>query len=233
MTESSTPGSTERPKAKSKPVFVYLVGASGTGKTVLASALAERLDAIVYTGAARSVIARWHLTPQEMLGRTDKSSYFDFQMEVLKAHQVLEVGAHARAMEGGSVVLDRGIDHLAYLAHYCPVHFANPNEAVKKCLYGFAYRLLSGPELKWKDHYIGLAVYLPPVKQFVEKARAERPVELQPWLTDEAVYGVDACLKGLLTPFTPTGRVLSLADRTDLEFRVTSVMNRLEALGKR
>lgn len=234
--ESSTPVS--QTEKKSKPCFVYLVGASGTGKTVLANALAERLNAKVYTGAARGVIAKWPLTPQEMLSREDKSAYFDFQMSVLAAQGELEQAASLAVHDGTSVVLDRGIDHLAYLSHFHPVRFADANPSVRKCLLRFQNNLLGdpvqtlirrgvGPGI---EPFTGLAVYLPPVPEFVKKARAERPIELQPWLEDSAVYGVDAVLKGLLIPFASSGRVLSLSGRTDLQFRVDSVLSRLQAL---
>lgn len=210
--------------------FVYLCGASATGKTRLASELAVRLSATIYTGAARGVIAGWPLTPQQMLsGKCEEKApmdeYFKFQVEVLKAQDALEKEAVLGAIDGRSAVLDRGVDHLAYTAHFCPSHFAAPSATVTTYLSKFTWRLTDP-----YSPYTGLVVYLPPVPEYLEQARAERPPELQPFLTDSAVCGVDAAIKGLLVPFAASGRVLSLAGVTDLSQRADAVMKSLRVL---
>lgn len=213
-----------------KPALVYLTGASATGKTMLASELAVRLGASIHTGAARGVIAKWPLTPQQMLGggceeKAPMDEYFKFQMAVLAAQTELEVEASRKLTDRRSVILDRGVDHLAYTSHFCPRQFASPPALVRDYLRAFWRRL--GHEY---SQYVVLVVYLPPVQEYLDKARDERPPELQPFLTDSTVYGVDAAIKGLLVPFACEGRVLSLAGVTDLTQRADAVMERLRVL---
>lgn len=213
-----------------KPALVYLTGASATGKTMLASELAVRLGASIHTGAARGVIAKWPLTPQQMLGggceeKAPMDEYFKFQMAVLAAQTELEAEASRKLIDRRSVILDRGVDHLAYTSHFCPRQFASPPALVRDYLRAFWRRL--GHEY---SQYVGLVVYLPPVQEYLNKARDERPPELQPFLNRSVVHGVDAAIKGLLVPFACEGRVLSLAGVTDLTQRADAVMERLREL---
>lgn len=210
-------------QTQKKPAFVYLCGASATGKTHFAGRLAVELDAEVYTGAARSVISLWPTTTREMLAGGDREEYSRFQREVLRQQIRLEATASWRTADGKSVILDRGIDHLAYMAHFCPVQFATPCQEVADHLRTFQSHVQT-------EQVAGLIVYMPPVRQYLEKARAERNELLQPFLTDEAVYGVDAAIKGLLLPFAVSGRVVSLAGETDNEKRLDRVLGALEVL---
>lgn len=211
------------PQTQQKPAFIYLSGASATGKTHLAGLLAAGLDAEVYTGAARGVIARWPKTTQEMLAGEDRDEYARFQQEVLRQQIRLEATASWRTADGKSVVLDRGIDHLGYMAHFCPSQFATPCQEVADHLRTFQAHLTS-------DRTAGLVVYMPPVRQYLEKARQQRAPALQPFLTDEAVYGVDAAIKGLLLPFASSGRVVSLAGLTTDSERLARISRALEAV---
>lgn len=209
------------PRRDDKPVFIYLLGASATGKTTLLTALVNALGAVPFTGAARSVIARWPAPTAAMLeGGRGGQDYADFQLAVLKAQADLDERATdvwwgAPASPGKSVVLDRGLDHLAYSCHFIdrfgPLYLQKAAETQAR----FAVRL--------GDFRPVLAVYIPPHPLLLQKARESRPSELQPFLTDACVGGVDAAIKALLLPYAGRDRFCSLAG-VALEDRLETVL---------
>lgn len=163
------------------------------------------LGAELFTGAARSVIARWPTPPAVMLaGGVGGPEYADFQTAVLQAQMEMEQAARELWYGGQrSVVVDRGIDHLAYTLCFVPrpgpLYLSKAAEVMAR------FAVVMG------DYRPSLAVYLPVNPDLLERARASRGPELQPFLTEACVGRVDAAIRALLMPYMIRERFCSLA----------------------
>ncbi len=189
-----------------RPVRVYLLGASGTGKSTLAKHLANELACDHLTGAVGNVLRRLGITFD--LAFRDMGLMDRFQMEIWREQLAME---QPYWEAGKPFVSDRGFDLMAYASGQSRAAAG----IVESPLFAEYMRRLKMP---------GTVVFLMRPHPDV---RAESDGRRDVFLSPEWVWKVDGVIEFLLeshrVPYAPVGTA-SFRDRCRLAARLVSAV---------